>query len=196
VSGSSKCGLHLYRSSNNSFSDNLFQENYTGVCLEDSSQLNTFWANHFVDNAVSAIEGGCAINNRWDSGGEGNYWSDYESNPGYPDFYQIPGEGGGVDYHPNAPPKVFFIAQNYPNPFNPSTTIEYTLPVDARVRITIYNILGKKVRTLLDEHQPAGHRRMVWEGKDDEGREAASGIYFYQMKAGEFTQSKKMVILK
>ena len=147
---------------------------------------------------MSALEDVRSNNNRWNLGDVGNYWSDFESNPGYPDCYEIPGEGGGVDYYPNAAPapKEFSVAQNYPNPFNPSTTIEYALPKDTWVRLTIYNILGRKVRTLVDEYELAGLRRIVWDSKDDEGREMASGIYFYQIKAGEFTQSKKMVIPK
>ncbi|UCB51654.1 MAG: DUF333 domain-containing protein [Candidatus Zixiibacteriota bacterium] len=196
VSGSSKNGIRFYHSSNNHVSGNRLIENACGLCLDNSSQFNTLWANDFAYNTVSAHEDASSNDNRWNLGDVGNYWSDFESNPGYPDCYEIPGEGGGVDYHPNAPPKKFSVAQNYPNPFNPSTAIEYALPKDTWVRITIYNILGRKVRTLFDGHQSAGHRRIVWDSKDDEGREVASGIYFYQIKAGEFTQSKKMVIPK
>jgi len=196
VRRSSKRGVHLYRSSNNYISGNCLVENAWGVYLEDSSQFNTFWANHFADNTLSALEDFYAVDNRWNLGDVGNYWSDFEGNPGYPDCYEIPGNGGGVDYYPNARPKAFSLAQNYPNPFNPTTTIKYALPKDTWVRITIYNLLGRKVRTLVDEHQTAGHRRIVWASKNDEGTEVASGIYFYQIKAGEFTQSKKMVILK
>ncbi len=196
VSRSSKFGVHLIRSLHNYLSGNQFVENAWGVALRDSCQFNTFWANHFINNGVSALEDPSAKNNSWNLGDVGNHWSDFESNPGYPDCYEIRGEGGGVDYYPNAPPRAFSVAQNYPNPFNPFTTIEYTLPKDTWVRLTIYDILGRKVRTLLDKHQLAGHRRVVWDSKDDVGREVASGIYFYQIRAAEFTQSKKMVILK
>lgn len=196
VSDNSKNGIRFYNSSNNYISDNRLVDNACGVSLDDSSQLNTFWANQFVDNEVSALEDGRAINNRWNLGDVGNYWSDFESNPGYPDCYEIPGFGGGVDYHPNATPREFSIAQNYPNPFNPTTTIEYALPKGTWVRITIYNLLGRKVRTLVDAYQAAGHKRIIWDSKNDEGEEVASGIYFYQIKAGDFTQSKKMVIPK
>jgi len=64
------------------------------------------------------------------------------------------------------------------------------------VRLTIYNILGQKVRTLVYEDQEAGYKSVNWDGKDDLGKDVATGIYFYKIKAGEFTQSKKMVILK
>jgi parallel beta-helix repeat protein len=196
LSGNSKCGIRFHNSSNNHISGNRLLENARGVSLDDSSQFNTFWANHFADNSLSAFEDARANNNRWDLGDVGNYWSDFESNPGYPDCYEIPGDGGGVDHYPKATPKAFSLAQNYPNPFNPSTTIEYALPRDTWIRITIYNILGKKVRTLVNERQPAGGKRITWDGKNDEGDEVASGIYFYQIKTGEFSQSKKMVVLK
>jgi len=196
VSGSSKNGLSFYHSSNNHVSGNRLVENACGVRLDNSSQFNTVWANQFTDNAVSALEDARSNNNRWNLEDVGNYWSDFESNSGYPNCYEIPGPGDGVDYYPKPAPKVFSLAQNYPNPFNPSTTIEYTLPRDTWVRITIYNILGRKVRTLFDEYQSGGGKRIVWDSKNDEGHEVASGIYFYQIKAGEFTQSKKMVIPK
>jgi len=196
VCGSSKNGIRFYHSSNNHVSGNRLVENACGLRLDNSSQFNTLWANDLAYNIVSAHEDASSNNNRWNLGEVGNYWSDFESNPGYPDCYEIPGEGGGTDYHPNAPPKAFSVEQNYPNPFNPSTTIEYTLPEDTWVRIRIYNVLGRKVRTLFSGHQSAGHRRIVWDSKDDDGREVASGIYFCQIRAGESTQSKKMVIPK
>jgi len=93
-------------------------------------------------------------------------------------------------------PKKFSLSQNYPNPFNPQTVIKYALPHGCEVKITIYNVLGQKVRTLVDEYQNAGYKRVEWDSKNDGGEEIASGVYFYRIKAGEFTQSKKMVILK
>jgi hypothetical protein len=93
-------------------------------------------------------------------------------------------------------PKTFSLSQNYPNPFNPTTVIKYTLPVECHVKITIYNILGQKVKTLVNDHQPTGYKRVEWDSKNERREEVASGIYFYKIEAGEFTQSKKMVILK
>ena len=93
-------------------------------------------------------------------------------------------------------PSSLQLFQNYPNPFNPVTVIQYALPHDCEVHISIYNILGQKVRTLLNEHQKPGYKRVEWDGKSDRGEELASGVYFYEIKAGEFTQTKKMVILR
>lgn len=93
-------------------------------------------------------------------------------------------------------PKEFTLFQNYPNPFNPQTVIEYALPYDCKVEITIYNILGQKVRTLASERQEAGYKRVVWDSKNSRGEVVSSGIYFYRIKAGEFTEARKMVILR
>jgi hypothetical protein len=93
-------------------------------------------------------------------------------------------------------PKEFSLSQNYPNPFNPHTVIEYSLPGDCEVRITIYNILGQRVRTLVEEHQEAGYRRIEWDGRSDGAKELASGIYFYRIEAEGFTQTRKMLLLK
>lgn len=93
-------------------------------------------------------------------------------------------------------PQQFRLAQNYPNPFNPSTTIEYELPVSGDVELVIYNILGETVRTLLRENQPAGTYTILWDGKNNNGKFAESGIYFCKMKAGKFSEIRKMVLIK
>ena len=93
-------------------------------------------------------------------------------------------------------PKTYQLFQNYPNPFNPETQIRYDLPVSGHVKLTIFNILGQKVKVLVDEIQGAGHKSVIWDGKDDHGREVASGIYFYKIGAENFQKTKKMVLLK
>jgi len=93
-------------------------------------------------------------------------------------------------------PDHYSLSQNYPNPFNAKANIEFSLPKNCHVKLTIYNILGQKVRVLVDDYQSAGHKSVKWDGKDDQGEEMPSGVYFYKIKAGEFTDSKKMVILK
>jgi len=96
----------------------------------------------------------------------------------------------------NNVPGDFALQQNYPNPFNPQTRIEYSLPKEGEVKIIIYNLLGQRVKTLIDEQQTAGHKEILWDGKGDNGTEVASGIYFYRIKAGDFIQSRKMVLMK
>ncbi len=97
-------------------------------------------------------------------------------------------------------PKDFALFQNYPNPFNSATTIRYTLP-DREGRphhtaLKIYNILGQKIRTLVDEKQPPGNYSILWDGKDENGDQVSSGIYFYRLEAGNFCQVRKMVLLR
>ena len=93
-------------------------------------------------------------------------------------------------------PTKFRLLQNYPNPFNPTTTIRYDLPVQAEVRLTIFNVLGRSVRTLVVQKQAAGAHSAVWDGRDDSGRQLASGVYVYRLQAGEFHKTAKMLLLK
>lgn len=93
-------------------------------------------------------------------------------------------------------PVEFSLSQNYPNPFNPATNISYALPANAYVRLTIYNILGQKVKTLVDSEQTAGYKNVIWDGKNDRGEDVSSGIYFYRINAGSFTKTAKMSLLK
>lgn len=93
-------------------------------------------------------------------------------------------------------PDHFDLGQNYPNPFNPTTVIEYALPERSNVKITIYNVLGQKVRILKDQVEETGYKSVVWDGKDDSGVEMASGIYFYRIVAKDFVKTKKMTLIK
>ena len=88
-------------------------------------------------------------------------------------------------------PKEFSLNQNYPNPFNPSTTIKYSLPVDARVQIIVYDILGKEVAELVNENKPIGNYEINFNAS-----ELASGIYFYKIQAGRFVETRKMILMR
>ena len=88
-------------------------------------------------------------------------------------------------------PTTFSLSQNYPNPFNPTTTIVFALPRRSQVNMTLYNILGQTVATLVDEELSAGEYEVTLNGND-----LSSGVYFYRMIAGEFVQGKKLVLLK
>ncbi|MCK4446256.1 MAG: right-handed parallel beta-helix repeat-containing protein, partial [Candidatus Marinimicrobia bacterium] len=102
----------------------------------------------------------------------------------------------GVDQPLCELPAEFSLSQNYPNPFNPITTISYALPVDSKVTLRIYDAMGGLVRTLVDEKQNAGYKSVLWNGRNESGSKVSSGIYFYRIAAGDFTQVKKMVFLK
>jgi hypothetical protein len=95
-------------------------------------------------------------------------------------------------------PKAFALSQNYPNPFNPSTTIAYDIPEgdNVQVQLKVYNMRGQLVRTLVDESKSEGSYQIQWDGTDNYGRRVSSGVYFYRIKAGEFSKTRKMVILK
>jgi flagellar hook assembly protein FlgD len=93
-------------------------------------------------------------------------------------------------------PETFALYANYPNPFNPTTTISYDLPKRSQVTLGIYNILGKQIKTLVNQSQDAGNRIAVWDGTDNLGRQVSAGVYLYQIQAGEFTQTRKMLLLK
>jgi hypothetical protein len=93
-------------------------------------------------------------------------------------------------------PTDFSLSQNYPNPFNPTCVIAYSLPMDCQVKLAIYNVLGQRVKVLVDEHQDAGYKSVTWDGKDNQDQELATGIYFYRIEAGSFVQSKKMLLMK
>lgn len=93
-------------------------------------------------------------------------------------------------------PAAFRLAQNHPNPFNPMTTISYALPTAQHVSLVVYSVDGRRVRTLVDAAAAAGVHEAVWDGRDDAGRQVASGAYFYRLDAGPYTRTNKMVLMK
>jgi len=86
--------------------------------------------------------------------------------------------------------------QNYPNPFNPTTTINYRLPENGKVKLTVYNLKGQKVKQLISDQLSAGKHSIVWDGRDDNGKSVSSGIYFYKLKTANFEKTKKMILMK
>ena len=98
-------------------------------------------------------------------------------------------------------PKAFDLNQNFPNPFNPTTTINFQIPGDIGVEkihtvIKIFDILGRLVRTLVDENLSAGFHSRYWDGFNENGEKISSGVYFYSIRAGEFRKTKGMLMLK
>jgi len=100
----------------------------------------------------------------------------------------------GIDT--NISPKQFALYPNYPNPFNPITTLRYDLPSDALVTLSIYDMLGREMTQLVNITQRAGFKSVQWDATDSMGRPVSAGVYLYQIQAGEFVQTKKMVLLK
>ena len=93
-------------------------------------------------------------------------------------------------------PTTFYLGQNYPNPFNPSTVISYQLPVGGNVTLKVYDLLGREVATLVNEYKTAGSYELEFNSHSGEGRNLTSGVYFYQLKADGFIQTKKMILIK
>ncbi len=93
-------------------------------------------------------------------------------------------------------PETFALSQNYPNPFNAGTLFQYQLPQDGYISIQIYDLLGRKIRTLVAEHQIAGFHQIIWDGRDDDNELVGSGEYLCQMRAGKFTAVKKAVLIR
>ena len=90
----------------------------------------------------------------------------------------------------------FKLERNFPNPFNPETVIKFNLPEASPVSLNVYNILGQVVRTLVDEELPAGIHSVTWDGRNGQGFDVASGVYFYRIKAGSFESTERMTLLR
>ena len=93
-------------------------------------------------------------------------------------------------------PQNFTLEQNYPNPFNPSTTILYNLSNDELVSLEIFNLNGKKVRTLVNKYQNSGPKKVIWNGDNNHGQQVPAGMYLYSIIAGDVKQTKKMLLVK
>ena len=101
-----------------------------------------------------------------------------------------------IGNEPVVKPVTYSLSQNYPNPFNPSTTLRYAIPQAGKVTLEIYNVLGQKIRTLLNSDVTAGTHLTVWNGLDDAGQQVSTGVYFYKLTAKNFTDTKKMILMK
>ena len=114
-----------------------------------------------------------------------------------PHLYMIEHSGilGASEENPSIPNKIS-ISQNYPNPFNPETRFQYYIPVDGIVLIKVYDILGKKIKTLVNQWKSAGVHNEIWSGQNDNNQMVSSGVYFYQVKVGDEQITKKMILSK
>lgn len=104
----------------------------------------------------------------------------------------VPGTASGVE----TSPVRFSLLQNYPNPFNPSTTISFSVAARVRVDLVVYDVAGRRVRTLVGDDRVPDVYKVTWDGTNDSGERVASGIYFYRLQAGTYTQTRKMVLVK
>jgi hypothetical protein len=102
----------------------------------------------------------------------------------------------GIEDDFSQAPAGFTLEQNYPHPFNPATTIRYQLPKATQAVLKIYNIFGQEVRTVVNARQSAGVNTVVWDGRDESGKEVSSGIYIYRLQTGEFIQNRKLSFVR
>jgi hypothetical protein len=93
-------------------------------------------------------------------------------------------------------PTRFALEQNQPNPFTNSTTIAFDLPIASRAKVEVFDVLGRRIRTLGERDLPAGHHRIAWDRRRDDGAEAHPGVYLYRIDAGAFREQRKMILLK
>ena len=129
-------------------------------------------------------------------------WQNGQPQPGDATLVTKPGDPAskpttGVEkLRGSVTPVEFMLAQNYPNPFNPETEIGFSLPQGYQVNLTVFNLLGESVRRLADSELPAGANSVVWDGRNDSGQAMDSGIYFYQIRAGQFSDLKRMILIR
>ncbi|MDZ7290755.1 MAG: T9SS type A sorting domain-containing protein, partial [candidate division KSB1 bacterium] len=93
-------------------------------------------------------------------------------------------------------PTAFALLPNTPNPFNPSTLIKYELPQQVEVKLVIFDLMGRRVRTLVDQRQQSGRYAITWDGRNEQGEVVTSGVYIYQLRAGNFVQTRRMALVR
>jgi hypothetical protein len=155
---------------------------YAQRYLNDGSKIG----NKFINKGVGAKLRNGLIYNTWEEDNE--IWAnvlDWE-NP----------TTGISDKEQSQTPSVFMLSQNYPNPFNPTTAIQYQLPEDGKVTLEVYNLIGQHVKTLVNQLQTAGIQHQVWDGTNDIGKIVPTGVYFYQLRSGNFSATRKMLLIQ
>ena len=121
-------------------------------------------------------------------------WSSYRGNNHRDGYFDV--TLASITPDENVLPTEYSLGNNYPNPFNPITRFTYSLPEDVRVRITVYDIQGRAVKTLVDSEQSAGYKSIQWNATNDAGAPVSAGLYFYRIQSSNFSQTKKMIFLK
>ncbi len=162
---------------------------------------------HDIDNDgdFEVMTGGAnginAIDIRQTKGTQGNMWQDFQANTARTNYYYYPGTSD-LDAKGRELPAHFALSQNFPNPFNPTTTIKYALSEAGLVHLEIFNVLGQKVRTLIQARQAPGTYRINWDGSDEQGKRLSSGVYIYVLRVQRskgttaFLQKRKMILIK
>ena len=181
---------------------------YTYYCSEDNGCDSTYWNSLDTSDAIPNPDLYTFINDTLTIDGNSGVFVDFECDGNIIlsgddivlwrvdlDTSECEGLQLGLP-SPDLFPKSFKVNQNYPNPFNPFTTLRYDLPKDEFVSITIYDLLGNVINNLVNTNQSSGYRSVQWNATNNQGQPVAAGVYFYSIEAGEFRQTKKMILLK
>jgi probable HAF family extracellular repeat protein len=164
---------------------------YSSSDLESPEQALSLKVHRFNDSTMQWVVQGGSVDTAY------NEVTDEISRPGvYALFTTSSATGVSDPAGQGQLPRQFELKQNYPNPFNPATTIEYIVPVRCDVTLEVFNLLGRRVRTLVKEARPAGSYRIVWDGKDGMGKPVSTGLYLYRFTAGDMVQTRKMLLIK
>ncbi|MCX7797232.1 MAG: T9SS type A sorting domain-containing protein [Melioribacter sp.] len=162
----------------------------------------TFGGNQdFWDSQLASLDSdGDGFSNGVELQDPNGTWRPGQPNPGNPNLVSNPGDPNSkpTTSHVESSfyPYTYKLLDNYPNPFNPETRIVFEIPREEHVSLMIFDVNGKLIKELVNENLSSGRYEKLWDGKDDENNEVVSGIYFYQLKAGHFEQTKKMILLK
>jgi hypothetical protein len=168
--------------------------NRAASLVVDLARLNLSYEDVYSIALIHAVEGGyVAIPVRYDSANE-ELKGDVTELGTYL-LGRLDGYNTDITEDPQLP-STYLLHQNSPNPFNPSTSIAFKLPDAVHVKLAVYNILGQKVITLVDEYLGHGSHSVSWDGRDSRGNSVGSGIYFYRLQTDEFIDTKRMVLLK
>ena len=159
----------------------------------DERETDSDWTQYTVIYQTTDDATGISMRARFNTLTEGACW--------YDDFSieKVDVLSTGVEHREmngNTSPEKFGLGQNYPNPFNPTTQIGYILKKDGHVELTVYNMMGQKIRTLVDQHRQAGAYKVMWDSRNESGAPVESGVYFYQLKTADNVVTKRMIYVK
>ena len=178
----------------------LYNNKITGEIPTEISNLTNLTYLKLYTNQLTGVmpESICNLNLDWSD----SYYFNISNNQLCPPYPACIGDNvgeqdcGQVSIREKIHPITYNLSNPYPNPFNPVATLLYDLPEDALVNITVYDMMGRQVKTLIDDQQTAGYRSTQWNATNDAGSPVSAGIYLYMIQAGDFRQTKKMVLLK
>ncbi len=167
---------------------------YSNLSSQTPATLGDINSDGFLNIALGYTQGLGLVNLKVDYNEETSKWTTYRNNYQRTGYYNI------SNVTPNAEESLVetptMLGGNYPNPFNPETRIAFSTKENGPVSIDIFNVKGQKVRSLVNENMEAGNHTVVWNGQNDNGKKVASGLFFYRMKSGKYSSTKKMILMK